>query len=265
MRLNTYWQQSKQIFILGLVLTSGGLASEAKAQPFLSKAISARLDLGWRPASRTFAGTRVFPLWEEQASFHSQYEISGGGVIDGGLSFSMWRNLALGVDIASYRSINQANITSEMPHPIFFDLPRSTSGAAGGLERQELGVHLRVAWMTDLTDWLSLSLSTGPSLINARQDLVATVQHSEIAFPFDKLKFDGHTVTTQSETTLGWNAAVDVNLFVLKSLPYRALQRVGFGFLLRYVRGSVDLLVSDTPIEVDLGGLQMTTGLRFRF
>ena len=265
MQLNTHWPQSKHIVILCLVLTSGGIASEAKAQPVPSEALSARLDVGWRPASRTFAGTRIFPLWEEQASFNSQYDISGGGVIDGGLSFPVWRNLALGVDISSYQSINQANITSEIPHPIFFDLPRSTSGAAGGLERQELGVHLRVAWMTDLTDWLSLSLSTGPSLINARQDLVAAVQHSEIAFPFDKLKFDGHTVTTQSETTLGWNAAVDVNLFVLKSLPYRALQRVGFGFLLRYVRGSVDLLVSDTPIEVDLGGLQMTTGLRFRF
>ena len=265
MRLNTHSQRSKQIFILILLLTLGGMASDAKAQPISSEAFNARLDIGWRPASRTFAGTRVFPLWEEQASFHSEYDVAGGGVIDGGLSFLMWRHLAVGIDVASYRSVNQANITSEIPHPIFFDLPRSTSGVAGGLKRQELGVHLRVAWMTQITDWLVLSLSSGPSLINARQDLVATVQHSEIAFPYDKLQFDSHTATAQSETTLGWNAAVDVNVFVLRNLPYRVLQRVGFGFLLRYVRGSVDLSVSDTPIEVDLGGLQMTTGLRFSF
>ena len=265
MRNETCRRRSGPIFMLGLMLSLGGLARDAGAQPVPSETISARLDVGWRPTSRTFAGTRIFPVWGEQANFHSDYEISGGGVTEGGLSVLVWRNLAVGLDVGSYQSINQANITSEIPHPIFFDLPRSTNGAGGGLERQELGVHLRVAWMTDLTDWLSLSLSTGPSLINARQDLVATVQHSEIAFPFDKLKFDGHTVTTQSETTLGWNSAVDVNLFVLKSLPYRALQRVGFGFLLRYVRGAVDLSVSDTPIEVDLGGLQMTTGLRFRF
>lgn len=253
------------IFMLGLMLALGGLAKDAGAQPVPSERISARLDVGWRPASRTFAGTRVFPVWGEQANFHSDYEISGGGVIDGGLSFLVWRNLALGLDVGSYRSINQASITSEIPHPIFFDLPRSTSGVAGGLERQELGMHLRATWMSQPTDWLLVSLSSGPSLINARQDLVSTVKHSEVAFPFDTLKFGGHTVTTQSETTLGWNAGVDVNLFVFRSAPYRLLQRVGFGLLLRYVRGSVDLAVADTPIEVDLGGLQATAGLRFRF
>jgi len=251
--------------MLGLMLSLGGLARDAGAQPVPSETISARLDVGWRPTSRTFAGTRIFPVWGEQANFHSDYEISGGGVTEGGLSVLVWRNLAVGLDVGSYQSINQANITSEIPHPIFFDLPRSTSGVAEGLTRQELGMHLRAAWVSQPTDWLLVSLSSGPSLINARQDLVSMVNHSEVAFPFDTLKFAGHTVTTQSETTLGWNAAVDINLFVFRSAPYRLLQRVGFGLLLRFVRASVDLAVADTPIEVDLGGLQATAGLRFRF
>ena len=37
------------------------------------------------------------------------------------------------------------------------------------------------------------------------------------------------------------------------------------GLLIRYVRGVVDMRVGRDRFEVDLGGLQLTAGLRFRF
>ena len=43
------------------------------------------------------------------------------------------------------------------------------------------------------------------------------------------------------------------------------MEHVGLGLLIRYVSGSVDLQVGDDAAEVDLGGLQLTIGLRFRF
>jgi len=56
---------------------------------------------------------------------------------------------------------------------------------------------------------------------------------------------------------------------VLDRMPglkrFDALDRIGLGVLLRYVRGTVDFNVDDTLVQVDLGGLQVTTGLRLRF
>ena len=80
--------------------------------------------------------------------------IEKGGVIGGGVSFRLWRNLAVGLDVSSYRSVNPAQITAELPHPFFFDLPRTTMGETGGLERQEIGVHVRALWVMQLTNWL---------------------------------------------------------------------------------------------------------------
>ena len=255
--------------VLGLVAGLVGDASEVAAQPVPSDRIVVRLDFGSRTASRTFAATRVFPVFSEQGLFQADYEITGGGIVEGGVSFLIWRNLAVGLDVSSYRSSNSAQLNSEVPHPFFFDLPRTTTGVAGGLVREELGIHLRGLWVMQFTDWLVVSVSGGPSLINAQQDLVASVEHAEVGFPFDDIVFTGHTVTGQSSNTVGVNAGVDIDTFVLHRLPflnrYEILERVGIGMLLRYVRGSVDVQVGDSPVEVDLGGLQTTVGLRFRF
>ena len=173
------------------------------------------------------------------------------------------------LDVSSYRSVSPAQITSELPHPFFFDLPRTAMGEAGGLERQELGAHIRALWMMQFLDWLVVSVSGGPSLINARQDLVSSVEHTEIGFPFDEIVFAGHTVDGQSQTTFGLNGAIDIDAFVMDKVPFvnrfEAARHIGVGVMIRYVRGSVDLMTGDDPVEVDLGGLQVTVGIRLRF
>lgn len=249
------------------LLVLGG--ADAVAQPPADARITARIDAGWRPASRTFSGTTNFSAFAELGNFEADYEITEGAVVDGGISFLLWRNLAVGLDVSSYRSVNQARLSTEVPHPFFFDLPRTTVGFAGGLVRQELGVHLRALWAIRVADWLIVSVSGGPSLLNGRQDLVSAVQHREVGFPFEDVIFSGHSTTTQSENTLGLNGGVDVDAYVLDRLPglgrYRVMQRVGVGVLVRWVAGSVDMQVGDAPVSVDLGGVQITTGLRFRF
>ena len=244
-------------------------APEAAAQPAPTARIVARLDSGWRPASRTFAGTRVFTANLEQGQFEADYELKDGGVVDGGISFLLWRNLGIGLDVSHFRTIHEAQISSDVPHPFFYDLPRSTTGRAGGLERQELGLHLRALWVTQFADWLVVSVSAGPSIISAKQDLVAAVQHTEVGFPFSDLVFSGHTVSGQSKTTTGLNGGVDIDSYFLHRLPFlrrfAVMENIGVGLLIRYVRGVVMLQVEGQPIEMDLGGLQITSGVRFRF
>mgnify|MGYP002834189931 CR=1 FL=1 len=268
----TFLQHATRHFrvgLVGLLATATLLPALAQAQGRPMERITARIDAGWRPASRTFVGTTTFSAFSELGKFEADYEIAQGVVVDGGISFLLWRNLAVGLDVSAYSSINPARLNTELPHPFFFDLPRTTSGVAGGLRREELGVHLRALWVTQFSDWLVVSFSGGPSLINARQDLVSAVQHREVGFPFGDIIFEGHSRTTQSENAVGANAGIDVDAYVLHRLPFlsgiETMRQVGLGVLIRYVWGSADLQVGDSPVDVDLGGLQVTTGIRFRF
>lgn len=254
---------------IGLVAGLVDGASTAMAQPAPTERIVVRLDVGVRPGSRTFATNTVFNLFSEPGGFQTDYEFDRGGIVDGGISFRLWRNLAVGLDLESYRSVHVAQITADLPHPIFFDLPRTTTGVADGLERRELWVHLRALWVMQLTDWLVVSVSGGPSLLNARQDLVSSVEHMEVGFPFDEIIFSGHTVKSRSGWTVGLNEGVEIYTFVLHKLPflsrYEMMEQVGLGLLVRNVWGSVDLRVGDDLIAVDHGGVEVTTGLRLRF
>jgi hypothetical protein len=251
--------------IAGVLVT----APAARAQPAPTERVVVRLDAGWRPASRTFADTRAFTANLEQGQFAADYELKDGGVFDGGVSFLLWRNLAIGLDVSSFRTVHDARINSEVPHPFFFDLPRTTEGRAGGLERREVGIHIRAMWVSQVTDWLVVSVFAGPSIISATQDLVSAVQHTEIAFPFSEVTFSGHTVSARKETTTGLNGGVDIDSFFLHRLPFlgdfEVMEHIGVGLLVRYVRGTAILPVDNDPIEVDLGGLQITSGVRFRF
>ena len=246
-----------------------GGAHDATAQSAPTGRTVLSLGVGGRPASRTFRSSQIFPAFFELGNFQANYEIDGGLVIDGGLSFRLWRNLGVGLDVSSYRSVSPAQITADVPHPFFFDFPRSSMGETDGLERQELAMHISAMWMMQFFDWLVVSVSGGPSLINARQDLVASVQHTEVEFPFDQVILAGYTVESRSRTLVGLNGGVDFGAFILDKLPllnrYEVVKRMGVGVLLRYVRGTTDLMVGDDTIDVHLGGLQLTVGLRMRF
>ena len=252
----TRWRRHALVWVIGWGFWSGLGPSDAMAQPEPDDWISAHVDIGWRPASRSFTGTRIFTVFEEEANFEADHEITGGGVVEVGASFLLWDNFAVGLDVSSYRSVNPATLKTDLPHPIFFDVPRQSSGVAGGLERHELGFHLRALWVSRLTNWLVVSFSAGPSLINARQDLVSAVKHVELDFPFEEVKFTGATVEEQSSVTSGYNVGVDIDTYFLHKIPflnqYDRLEAVGLGLLLRL-------------IAIDLGGLQLTAGLRFRF
>lgn len=253
----------------GLVAGLVGSVPDATAQPAPTDRIVLWLGGGVRPASRTFASSRVFPAFFELANFQASYDIGQGRIVDGGMAFRLWRNLGVGLDLSRYRSVNQAQIRTELPHPFFFDLPRSTMGEVGGLKRLELGAHIRAIWMMQFVEWLVVSVSGGPSLISAQQDLVSSVEHREGEFPFDEIFLSGHTTTGQSQTTLGANVGVDIDAFVLDKLPFvnrfEVARHIGVGVLIRYMRGSVDLLVGEDPVEVDLGGLHVTAAVRLRF
>ena len=256
--------------ILGLVVLALAVeAPPAQAQPAPSERVVAWLDLGWRPLSRTFATTQTLELFSEQGAFQADYAVDGGGIFDGGISVQLWRNLAVGLDVSRYRSVNSARVRSEVPHPFFFDLPRTTTGVVGGLERRETGLHIRALWVTQLADWLVVSASFGPSAFNAKQDLISDVEHTEGAFPFSHVLFTGHRVSSQSATTLGVNSAVDVNTYLLDRLPflrnYDKIRHFGLGVQFRYVRGNVTMPVGDHFADVDLGGFHVTFGSRVRF
>jgi hypothetical protein len=144
-----------------------------------------------------------------------------------------------------------------VPHPFFFNRPRSVSGEAAGLRREELAVHVQARAVLPVTRRVQVMVFGGPSFYQVRQGLVHEVAYSE-SYPYDEATFDGATTGRAEQSPYGFNVGGDVAYFFSR--------QVGVGFGAQYAGTTVHLPSADGgTVEARAGGSQAGAGLRLRF
>lgn len=215
-----------------------------------------------QPNSDAFSNPINFTLFAETGNFDADYVLDSGPVYDGGVTVRLWRNLGAGVNVSKSRTTDTAAIEASLPHPFFFGQHRRLTGTAPGLRHEELAVHLHGAFIW-MRDWVVISGFGGPTFFNFKQDLVQSIRHAEVGFPFDAVRFVGHGATRVSESKVGFHAGADAAFYVASS---GAWQHIGVGALVRYSRAEVDVSAGrGDSVTLDLGGLHFVGGVRLRF
>ena len=154
-------------------------------------------------------------------------------------------------------SSRDTDVSATIPHPFFFNSPRTITGTAAGLERKEVATHVQALYALYTGTRLDVTVSGGPSIFKITQDVVSNVTFQE-AYPYDSATFGSAVSTAKSKTGVGFNLGAD--------LTVRVARHVGVGGLVRYSRASVDLPTeAASPLEVDAGGVQIAGGIRVFF
>ena len=213
---------------------------------------------GFQATATDFADNVVFTKFVEEGDLDAAYGLGAGALrYDVGGGVRVWRNLAVGVAVSSFRKDNDTTVTARVPHPFFFDRDRHVSGSQGDLGREETAVHVQAAWVAAVNEALEVTIFGGPTFFNVKQDLVTDVLFTQ-EYPFDTAAYAGTTVGRQSESTVGFNVGADV--------AYYFSGRIGVGWLARYSRATIDLPSQDGgTVAVDTGGFHTGGGLRLRF
>jgi len=235
--------------VLGLIgaFALSGAAEVSAQQPSPANAGFINFNVGAQPQRRTINTSESFTIYDESATVTSNQPVKNGVVFDVSGGHRVWRQVALGVGLSSFRSRGDAGVSASIPDPGFFDRPKIVTGISSGLDRSELGVHLQAVWRTPVTDKVDVSLSAGPSFIRVTQQ-VATASLRAGTQNIDV------TQKSESGTALGINVGVDGS--------YMFQPQFGAGVFVRYAGGSVDL---PAVSNVKVGGFQGGLGLRVRF
>ena len=208
-------------------------------------------------AANGFTGTVPVTLFVEEGSLTASYDGVRAPISDLSAAGLVWRSLAVGVGVSTFSKEATAQVSARLPHPFFFNQHRNVSGTGEGLTRSELAVHIQAMWVAPVHDSLSIAVFGGPTFFRVNQDLVAEVRANEV-YPFDATQFAGVSAVTASESSVGFNAGVDVGFFFSRHL--------GVGGLVRFSRASVDFSVPNSrAVSANVGGLLTTGGLRVRF
>ena len=229
------------------------IAATAAAQPRFSIAVNG----GYQPTTSEFDDGFMIELFEEGGNTDVHYPIEAGALFDVGGGVRLWRGLGAGVAISRFVRDGVASTTSLIPHPFFFRRFREVAGNAGGMEREETGVHLHARYDLPLTRRLHLTLMGGPSFLRIDQRIVTEVNYTE-EYPYDTATFTGVDSRVVDGSATGFNAGVDVRWMFTES--------IGAGALVRFTRATVDLEPrQNRTIPVDAGGMHIGVGGRFLF
>lgn len=215
---------------------------------------------GFQMATSSFSDSVRFDhalFGPEQGTVDTRYPGSDDAVLDIGGSVRVWRNLGVGTSLSWVTRETDADVAGKLPHPFWFDRPRSVSGTVTGLSRAETAVHVQALWVIPVGQSFAITLFGGPTWFNAAQDLVSDITFDQ-AYPFDAATYTGANIVERSAAAVGAHAGADV--------AYYFSERIGVGGMVRFSRGSVEFDSADGDIVAsDVGGVHTSGGLRIRF
>jgi opacity protein-like surface antigen len=230
-------------------------SARAGAQTLVSERVFISVNGLYQMTSNEFDDTTTINVNAENGRFDTDYDVGGGLALDVSGAVVVWRNLAVGAGVTLFSTSTPTTIEAQVPHPFFFNQPRSVSGELEG-DRRELAVHVQAKWIAPLSTRLLVTVFGGPSFFQVEQTIVTDFDYDE-SYPFDTATFSRAIADTESESKMGFNVGGDVAYFFSN--------HVGVGGTLQYSGATVEMTVPSGTTDVKAGGLQIGGGLRLRF
>jgi hypothetical protein len=218
------------------------------------------INAGEQASSTTLNEAQTFQYSQEQGTFTLTRTIGKRAFYDGGVAFHIAGGLHAGVSFSYFNDAGSGAVTAKVPHPLFFNQPRMTSGTASAIDRKETAVHIQASWTERVAGGVEFTAFGGPSIFQTEQGL-ATKFNLTIAnevYPFDTLSFPGVTTQTVKGRINGYNAGVD--------MTWKLGKTFGLGLLIRYSHGQKNFApAGGQAAKIEAGGLHAGGGLRVVF
>jgi hypothetical protein len=229
----------------------------APAAPAIDR-IYVSINGAYQTGGDSFGETVTFLENAENGTFTTDYEVKSGPALNISVGAGLWRNIGVGVGVTRYSKNTPTALNASVPHPFFFNRPRTVDGEVAGLKREELAVHVQARATFVPTPSIQAVVFAGPSFFSVKQGIVNDFEVAE-TYPYDTATFCRGITTDVDESKIGFNVGADVGYFFTR--------QVGVGGSLQWAGTTIDAPASSGTgtFEIKAGGFQAGGGLRLRF
>ncbi len=203
------------------------------------------------PSSATSDQTVTYAEFQEQTTVNAAYSRKKGAGFDGSLEYDFTPTLGVAVGFHAASRENEVTLDASVPHPFFFNRPRTGSGAAD-LGFSEKAFHLDLVYNASTSGSLGFSIFGGPSFFTVDADVVERVTYTS-AFPFDEITVTGADPLAVSKSAVGFNVGA--------GMDFRFNPNFGIGVRARFSQATI----SEGGVDLKAGGLSVGGGLSLRF
>jgi hypothetical protein len=214
----------------------------------------------------SYSSTATRPLNGQPATFQADYHLPPGIAFDVGGGVMVTRLIGVGVTFTSTTQDDPADLSIDIPHPILSNANATDTGSTDrDLKRSEGSLHIHGVWVTQTSATTQLRVFGGPTYFRVRQDAVEDIRYDEEFLPFEPVHeveiTDAVIQRISADDANGWGFHVGAD-FASFVTPV-----VGFGVVVRYSHGTVEVIdpLSSLDADLDVGGFQAGAGVRVRF
>ncbi len=251
---------SRLAMFAALMLLVVTVQAQAQVTPWEDR-VFVNVNFGYQNRAATdIATSKTSTIYDETATVSSTQTIeSSGGMFDVAGGIRLFGNFGIGVGYNRLSREAAGTITAKVPHPLFYDQPRTASAEIANLKHQETALHLMGVFVLPITNKFDVTLSAGPTFFNLEQQTISgDAQYSEAGAPYNSITLNSVTKVTTKEKKVGYNVGAD--------LTVRITTNIGIGGFARYAAAKIEIVPSaGEALEVNVGGLQFGGGIRLRF
>jgi hypothetical protein len=212
---------------------------------------------GYHATQKDFSDGAVKRINAEDGRYDTSYTVGGGPGIDVAAGFTLWRRLGLRVGVGSFFTSTEANVQASVPHPFFFSKPRSVSGEAQGLKRNEFALGAHLGGLFPLGARAMVTVFAGPTWFQVTQGMVTDFTYTD-SYPYDTASFGSAVTSDSSGSAIGFGGGAGLGYFFTKA--------VGLAVSAQYSQGDVALPgAAGTTPSVKAGGFTAGFGLAVRY
>jgi hypothetical protein len=210
----------------------------------------------YNPTDIGFTDTSTVPSFLEEARSTRTYDGGKGIVFEAGAIVGIWQGLGVMGSVELYQSDLDVFFEESLPHPLYFDQPRTVEGELTGFGYDEKAVHLDAVYTRDFPKF-TVDVFGGPSFFFTSTEILDAVNTTS-EYPFDEATLRTTTNRTIDDNPIGFNAG--------GALTWRLTKIFGIAFQARYSHASIGIAREEgEPIEIDAGGFRVGGGIRLSF
>jgi len=218
------------------------------------------IGFGVENGDTTMTDSKTFTKYEESGKLTSTSSFTSGSLFDVSVGVRIWKNFSVGAGYHQETNSQDGILGGTVPHPIFFNQPRTFTQAVSALQRKESAEHLILGWTTPVGTKMDVMVFAGPSFFRLEQEVVSDASLAEKGSPFTELVVDPTRVFRKKSIT-GYNAGADVSYLFWQNDSVR----LGGGVFFRYTQAKTNVLMLTTEQPTTVGGIEFGFGGRIRF
>ncbi len=243
--------------LLALAAAAPALAQDAP-EPAEARAQRVRVlaNALYNPSGIGFSDTSTFTSYLEEGRSTRTYDGGKGIAFEAGAIADLWQGLGVMGSFELYQSDFDGVFEESLPHPLYFEQPRTVEGELTGFEYSEKAVHIDAVYTRDFAK-VTVDVFGGPTFFFTSTEILDTVTTAS-EYPLDEATVRSTTSRTIDDNPIGFNAG--------GALTWRLTKVFGIAFQARYSRASLGIArEGGEEIELDAGGLRVGGGVRLSF